>query len=398
MEERITEQSPIRILIVNNNMHIGGVQKALVNLLKEIVDSYEVTLLLFYPEGELLSDIPHGVHIVSAAPVFRPCGMTSSDVKNLPELVVRSLCAAVTRVLGRKWLARFQSLFQKKLKGYDVAVSFLHSGNDHAFYGGCNEFVLNCIEARKKVCFIHCDYEKINADSAYNRKVYSKFDVIAACSSGSRASFLNVNPFLDKKTAVVHNCHDYSMIHSMAALSNPIVDSGKLNVVSVCRFGKEKGILRALRAISELGSAIQGLHYYLIGDGIEYAEAESLISALGLEDTVSLLGEMINPYGYLKIADLLLIPSFSEAAPMVIGESACLGTPVLTTRTCSSVEMVECPGYGWICENSEKGILEGLQYIMSNPEKLQMQREALTHMHFDNRQALDEFASVIKSV
>ena len=32
-----------RILIVNNNMHIGGVQKALVNLLKEIASEYEVT-------------------------------------------------------------------------------------------------------------------------------------------------------------------------------------------------------------------------------------------------------------------------------------------------------------------------------------------------------------------
>lgn len=37
-----------RVLIVNNNMHIGGVQKALVNLLHEIHGDYEVTLLLFY--------------------------------------------------------------------------------------------------------------------------------------------------------------------------------------------------------------------------------------------------------------------------------------------------------------------------------------------------------------
>ena len=41
-----------RILIVNNNMHIGGVQKALVNLLWNIRDRYDVTLLLFSKEGE----------------------------------------------------------------------------------------------------------------------------------------------------------------------------------------------------------------------------------------------------------------------------------------------------------------------------------------------------------
>lgn len=38
----------MRILIVNNNMYIGGVQKALLNLLWEIHDSNDVTLLLLY--------------------------------------------------------------------------------------------------------------------------------------------------------------------------------------------------------------------------------------------------------------------------------------------------------------------------------------------------------------
>ena len=42
-------------------MHIGGVQKALVNLLKEIASEYEVTLLLFYKGGELLQDVPENV-------------------------------------------------------------------------------------------------------------------------------------------------------------------------------------------------------------------------------------------------------------------------------------------------------------------------------------------------
>jgi len=45
------EEPMKRILIVNNNMHIGGVQKALVNLLYEIHNDYEITLLLFYAGG-----------------------------------------------------------------------------------------------------------------------------------------------------------------------------------------------------------------------------------------------------------------------------------------------------------------------------------------------------------
>ena len=71
-----------------------------------------------------------------------------------------------------------------------------------------------------------------------------------------------------------------------------------------------------------------------------------------LENIVTMLGEKANPYPYIKKADMLLISSVSEAAPMVIGESAFLGTPILSTRTSSAKEMIEEKGYGWVCENS----------------------------------------------
>ena len=45
-----------RILIVNNNMHIGGVQKALLNLLQTLHADYDITLLLFYRGGALLNE------------------------------------------------------------------------------------------------------------------------------------------------------------------------------------------------------------------------------------------------------------------------------------------------------------------------------------------------------
>ena len=143
-----------RILIVNNNMHIGGVQKALVNLLKEIASEYEVTLLLFYKGGELLRDVPENVQVITACKALRGWGATREDAAGLRLRLSRAFSAAVTRIAGRKWICRFLFPFQKKLRGYDVAISYLHSGNDHVFYGGCNEFVLYCTEAEKKVSFL----------------------------------------------------------------------------------------------------------------------------------------------------------------------------------------------------------------------------------------------------
>lgn len=78
-----------RILIVNNNMYIGGVQKALENLLWEIHSDYDVTLLLFYKGGELLNKIPPDVDLIEAASPFRYLGMSKYDGRGVKEKLLR---------------------------------------------------------------------------------------------------------------------------------------------------------------------------------------------------------------------------------------------------------------------------------------------------------------------
>ena len=59
-----------RILIVNNNMHIGGVQKALLNLLQTLHADYDITLLLFYRGGALLNEYGRAVAVTTGAYVY----------------------------------------------------------------------------------------------------------------------------------------------------------------------------------------------------------------------------------------------------------------------------------------------------------------------------------------
>lgn len=72
-------------------MHIGGVQKALVNLLKEIASEYEVTLLLFYKGGELLRDVPENVQVITACKALRGWGATREDAAGLRVAAFKSV-------------------------------------------------------------------------------------------------------------------------------------------------------------------------------------------------------------------------------------------------------------------------------------------------------------------
>lgn len=376
-----------KLLIVNNNMHLGGVQKSLVNLLACIHDQYQITLVLFHPAGKLLEQIPADVQVLPVTSAYRYLGMTSGDATGMHKLG-RSFFAAIARLFGRDLAIGLMALGQKKLSGYDAAISFLHDAQDKAFYGGCNDFVLRHVQATKKYTFLHCDFSLVEGNTPANRRRYEAFDGIAACSAGCAERFLSCLPQLERKTHVVYNCHNFASIRTLAAQTPVCLPQDRVNILTVARLGKEKGVLRAVEALGTLQG--NNYHYYIVGDGIQRPQVAEAIVSLGLQDRVTLVGELENPYGYIQAADLLLIPSVSEAAPMVIGEAACLGTPVLTTETSSAREMVEATGYGWVCPNSEEGLTAGLEAYLHDPR-------ACTAAGPDNRLALEQFTQLLET-
>lgn len=384
-----------KILIVNNNMHIGGVQKALVSLLWSVCEQYDITLLLFHDAGAYMQELPPKVRVITTSSAYRCLGMTKYDTLSVGDRLKRSFFAGITRLFGRRYAIALMTLGQKKLKGYDVAIAYLHNSADKVFYGGCNDFVLNCVSAKKKVTFLHCDFAGCGADTRQNAEQYAEFDCIAACSQGCADSFIKVHPQLAEKVQVVCNCHRFDDIQKKAAASAVTLSKETINVLTVARLGKEKGVERALRSIARLGPVKDKLHYYVVGDGIQKPLLQQIIKEEKLQNTVTLCGMLDNPYGYMKAADLLLIPSYSEAAPLVIAEAAYLGTPVLSTETSSAGEMIARTGFGWVCGNTEAAIKETLEELLNAPEALKEKKMCLADSTLNNQNAILQFAKLI---
>lgn len=369
-------------------MHIGGVQKALVSLLWNIRDYYDVTLMLFYAGGELLKQLPPEIKVITPNSGYRYLGMTRKDTKNWTDWIGRNTYAAIARIFGRNCAVALMGLGQKRLEGYDVAISYLHNAGEKVFYGGCNDFVLNHVSAKKKITFLHCDYGLSGANIPHNNRQYAQFDTIAACSQGCADSFLKVNPEFSHNVCVVPNCHRFDRIRTMASCESDAMDPTKINIVTVARLGKEKGVERAIQVIAGLGILKERIHYYIIGDGIQKSALQEAIEREQLGSYVTFCGQLENPYPYMQAADLLLIPSRSEAAPLVIGEAACLGTPILSMKTSSAVEMIGDTGYGWVCENDEKAMEEMLAKLITDSSLLSKTKQELRNRVFTNEAAI----------
>ncbi len=386
-----------RLLIVNNNMHIGGVQKALINLLSCIHDRYDVTLLLFHAAGELMKDIPQDVKVLEVKSGYRYLGMTKHDTAGHPwRTLWRGFFAAVTKLCSRRFAVKLMGIGQRKLTGYDAAISYLHNSADKAFYGGCNDFVLRHVKEALRVTVLHCDYGRCGADTPANAAQYAQFDRIAACSDGCARTFVEACPDLAHKVVTVRNCHDFAAIRRLASEEAVTLPSDRMRILTVARLGREKGVMRAVEAIASLGDEKEHLHYYVVGDGIERGALIQKIAEYGLQDCVTMCGELANPYGYMQAVDLLLMPSVSEAAPLVIGEAACLGTPILTTLTSSAKDMVEDTGFGWVCENSVEGIADGLRALLRDLSVVRDKAASLKTAIWDNETAVRQFDTLLE--
>lgn len=385
------------ILIVNNNMKIGGVQKSLCNLLWSIKDQYDITLCLFSPVGEYMEDLPPNVKIISCDSPFYYLGVSQKECAHNPyDFLVRGMLAFICKLFGRKAVMPLILKGQKRLPShYDCAISYLQNGNQHNFYGGCNEFVLEKVDAKRKVAFLHCDYLRCGANCDANNAAYKEFDAIAACSDGCRESFIQAMPELAAKCKTVPNFHRYDKIRALADENTYAFDSNVFNVVMVGRLAHEKGIDRAIRAIQYVrGQGIPAM-LHLIGSGPMEKELRTMVDELKLTDAVVFHGSQSNPYRFMRDATLLLITSWHEAAPMVIDEACALSLPVLTVATTSSDEMVVKRGCGWVCGNDQASLNDMLAAVLKNADSICDIRERLVKCRFDNGRANSAFNRLI---
>ena len=378
-------------------MKVGGVQKSLYNLLWAVSEEYDITLYLFSKSGEYIDQLPSTIQVKTCTSLFRFLGVSQAECGNrISDKLTRGVLAALCKLFGRPFVMRLISLSQKSLpEAYDVAISYLQNGNIRSFYGGVNEFVLQKVRAKKKISFLHCDYEKCGANHPQNNELYLDFDKIAACSDGCRNAFLHVMPDLEQKCVTVRNFHRYEQILSQSKANPVTYEEGKLHVVMVSRLAHEKGIERGIQAISHVNQVGIPTELHIVGDGPMKRKLLDVASECNGTDFVHFYGEQSNPYRYMCNADLLLITSFNEAAPMIIDEAYCLGLPILSTATTSANEMILARGCGWVCDNSQFSINRALEEILRNRSALEYVRSRMRYTDVDNMEPMKQFAALI---
>ena len=152
------------------------------------------------------------------------------------------------------------------------------------------------------------------------------------------------------------------------------------------RITPKKGLLMLIKAIEDIGAEFEDW-ILIIGGTDEFghkAEVETLVKRLDMKDKVKFVGPLFDQIkrDAFAAADLFILPSYSEGAPIVVLDSLAADVPVITTKASAwkDLENYEC---GWETDISLEGICKSLRKAIS------LSREQLKEMGARGRKLVE---------
>lgn len=338
-----------RVLFACKNMNIGGVEKSLLSLLNTLSPSeYDVDLLLLEDYGGFMEQIPSWVNVR-----FLNGYAAIRDEVNLPPAKVilhhlkkihicRAFSLGIGYVLSKitgNTSHYFRAVFRKipmLEDNYDVAISYTSIISYLTWY------IVHHVKATYKVGWVHFDVSKLNYDSQFLELLHAPLDRIYIVSPQAYSSFVTAFPALKHKCEIKYNVIDAQMILELAKEPADYINSaGYSTIVTLGRLSPEKGqdiIPEIALRLKEHGVRFR---WYLIGDGNLRGKLERDIQANHLEDEIILLGTKINPYPYLKQADLYVQTSIHEGFCITLAEAKAFDLPIVSTDCAGAHEQLD---------------------------------------------------------
>lgn len=382
------------IALVINEMSIGGIPKASIPLMKQLLQYADVHLIQTNETGELQDQIPAGVKTI-VAPYQRTrqiCSKLMSRGKPLKALFFRVKTLFLGHV-SKRWvvnnayIAKYADLVSDV--EYDCAIAFHGMNIDHLTR------TLYQVKAKKRIAWIHGDHPFTGKHQKDAAKIYSAFEKILCASGICKRNFVRDFPLLVEKTQVFHCLLEPDIIRKCASeqidFSYP---EDSFNILTVGRISPEKGQRMIPEILRLLRKAEKTIRWYLVGDGPDRPEVENLIKQTGCEN-LFILGAKVNPYPYIKQCDLYVQPSFSEAYSLTAFEAATLGKPIVLTDVAGATELLRAEEDILVSEPTPESIANQIKRLIENKELRLKLTDNLSDRDFSNNDQISALVAWI---
>lgn len=375
-----------RIFIAIHYLEIGGAEISLIGLMQSIDYSrYDVDLFVFSHRGEFMDLVPPSVNVLPENKVYACLEVPVSEAllrghfllafrRVLAKLRYRSYCRRhrvegnnypLHHIIAETVLPVLPSL--KKYGQYDMAISFLQPHN----------FVLEKVDAKKKICWIHTDYSSIGTIHEDEERIWAGYDHIISISEAVSESFRKAFPSLGGKLVIMHNILSKEFVVARSeSVGGDVVqkempkEEDVLNLLSIGRFCEAKNydnVPDICRRIIESGCKVR---WFLIGYGSDESLIREKIAEAGMEKNVIILGKKSNPYPYIKACDVYVQPSRYEGNSVTVREAQILCRPVVITNYSTAYSQVQDGEDGFIVPLENDGCAREMSAFLKDRNRI----------------------------
>ena len=303
----------MKVLVLHGHLSMGGEERVLLNVLKNLVElNYDVDLLITWNHKEnnlFENEIPKKVNY---AFLFNNYEGKSKIIKE-----IYRLWAKLT------YLKKVEKIIKEKK--YDIVIDY-----------SSNLLKYNNLDIKVPVfAWIHFSLtfgEKLSADKIEKyKKQYKKYDKILAICDTMRDEFVEILGMEKNKVELVYNPIDLEAIRKKAETiykkyENYLKQDYFLQVSRLTEQKQPEHLVDIYYKLKQQGIKEK---LYFIGNGEKIELIKQKIREYNLENDVVLLGQIENPYPFFKNAKLFVHTAKYEGLPTVLLESLTLGTPVV---------------------------------------------------------------------
>lgn len=318
-----------KYIFVTNQFKTGGVETVFLNLAKQFSD-LDIVLVPVHNNFDvnLLNSLPQNVHLEK----------NNFKIGRSPFSILKII---------------FVALATRKKLGSDlkdaVVINFSDTLTTLLF-----SFVL---KPQNLISWIHCNPRALMLSKTYPLywKLLKKCKKIVFLSESQKQLFYNLKPSQNlsiSKSIVCTNFLDISRITKLSNASTPSKPVSKFFFTASRIDLRSKDYLTLIKGYSMLPSEIKRQYKLVIaGTGPDVSKVEAMVNDWALQDHVVFLGNVSNPYTYMKRCEIYIHASITEGMPMSIVEAlACGCTVVASDCEVGPAEILENGKYGYLYE------------------------------------------------
>lgn len=397
-----------RVLIIIRALTHGGAEKSLVSFLNTIDEDFlrnneiSIDLLLTQRKQFFEHQLPDYVNIIDCPSDYAAYCNPLSSLMDRKRVLLNNFSRKVYSVIVKRMLGKTSNLslgeLQWKYVGrtlgvfpeeYDVAMAYFHDAS--AYY------LIDKVKAKRKIIWIHNEYEKLGYTDDFEREYYSRADKIVTISNRCVSSFVKHFPELNDRVEMIENISSRAFINKMAGDLMPdefMADT--INILSVGRLCDQKGYDIGIEAFHRIKDINVPYHWYIMGTGEKEKELTELINRYNLQNKITLLGLRVNPYPYIKYCNIFFQPSRYEGKSIALDEAMILERPIVITAYDTAADSITNGLNGRICGMSCEEVAEGVKELIIDAQLRERLSTQLRIENHGNEKEIEKYYELMK--